>query len=145
MSGMCSAAWLSPFPFLGVGMEYIRFAREEPQLYRLLFLTPAADENSGVGAAMRQSVALLRPSLQAFYHLDEAAAERYAFDMLLVAHGLASLIVSGACSYTDEQIRRIFTHYSLALCKAYKEVPGFTDDTYDREAVFGALVPHGKD
>ncbi len=93
---------------------------------------------------MRQSVALLRPSLQAFYHLDEAAAERYAFDMLLVAHGLASLIVSGACSYTDEQIRRIFTHYSLALCKAYKEVPGFTDDTYDREAVFGALVPHGK-
>ena len=98
----------------------------------------------GVGAAMRQSVALLRPSLQAFYHLDEAAAERYAFDMLLVAHGLASLIVSGACSYTDEQIRRIFTHYSLALCKAYKEVPGFTDDTYDREAVFGALVPHGK-
>ena len=123
-----------PIPFLG----------EEPQLYRLLFLTPAADENSGVGAAMRQSVALLRPSLQAFYHLDEAAAERYAFDMLLVAHGLASLIVSGACSYTDEQIRRIFTHYSLALCKAYKEVPGFTDDTYDREAVFGALVPHGK-
>ena len=122
-----------PIPFLGVGMEYIRFAREEPQLYRLLFLTPAADENSGVGAAM-----------QAFYHLDEAAAERYAFDMLLVAHGLASLIVSGACSYTDEQIRRIFTHYSLALCKAYKEVPGFTDDTYDREAVFGALVPHGK-
>ena len=68
-----------PIPFLGVGMEYIRFAREEPQLYRLLFLTPAADENSGVGAAMRQSVALLRPSLQAFYHLDEAAAERYAF------------------------------------------------------------------
>lgn len=133
-----------PIPFLGVGMEYIRFAREEPQLYRLLFLTPAADENSGVGATMRQSVALLRPSLQAFYHLDEAAAERYAFDMLLVAHGLASLIVSGACSYTDEQIRRIFTHYSLALCKAYKEVPGFTDDTYDREAVFGALVPHGK-
>ena len=54
------------------------------------------------------------------------------------------MIVSGACSYTDEQIRRIFTHYSLALCKAYKEVPGFTDDTYDREAVFGALVPHGK-
>ena len=37
-----------PIPFLGVGMEYIRFAREEPQLYRLLFLTPAADENSGV-------------------------------------------------------------------------------------------------
>ena len=25
-------------PFLGVGRQYIRFAREEPELYRLLFL-----------------------------------------------------------------------------------------------------------
>ena len=25
-------------PFFGVGMQYIRFAKEEPQLYRLLFL-----------------------------------------------------------------------------------------------------------
>ena len=32
-----------PIPFLGVGMEYIRFAREEPQLYRLLFLTQDAE------------------------------------------------------------------------------------------------------
>ena len=27
-------------PFLGVGMQYIRFAKEEPQLYRMLFLSP---------------------------------------------------------------------------------------------------------
>ena len=26
-------------PFFGVGMQYIRFAREEPELYRLLFLS----------------------------------------------------------------------------------------------------------
>lgn len=26
-------------PFLGVGVEYLRFAQEEPQLYRILFLT----------------------------------------------------------------------------------------------------------
>ena len=26
-------------PFFGVGIQYIRFAREEPALYRLLFLT----------------------------------------------------------------------------------------------------------
>ena len=26
-------------PFFGVGMQYVRFAREEPELYRLLFLT----------------------------------------------------------------------------------------------------------
>ena len=33
-------------PFLGVGMQYIRFAREEPELYRFLFLTPAQGQAS---------------------------------------------------------------------------------------------------
>ncbi|MBR5909316.1 MAG: TetR/AcrR family transcriptional regulator, partial [Schwartzia sp.] len=28
-----------PVPFLGVGQQYIRFAKEEPELYKLLFLT----------------------------------------------------------------------------------------------------------
>lgn len=114
----------------------VKFTKDE--------IIQAALNVARVKGASSVSTRDIAAELQAFYHLDEAAAERYAFDMLLVAHGLASLIVSGACSYTDEQIRRIFTHYSLALCKAYKEVPGFTDDTYDREAVFGALVPHGK-
>ena len=30
-------------PFFGFGLQYIRFAKEEPELYRLLFLTPGAD------------------------------------------------------------------------------------------------------
>lgn len=30
-------------PFFGVGIQYIRFAREEPALYRLLFLTQKQD------------------------------------------------------------------------------------------------------
>ena len=30
-------------PFLGVGKQYVRFAREEPELYRLLFLTQSRE------------------------------------------------------------------------------------------------------
>ena len=32
-------------PFYGYGTQYIRFAREEPLLYRLLFLSNNAEEN----------------------------------------------------------------------------------------------------
>ena len=34
-------------PFLGFGLQYLRFAEEEPELYKLLFLTPPCDENKG--------------------------------------------------------------------------------------------------
>ena len=49
-----------PIPFLGFGRQYLRFAREEPQLYRLLFLSPSAQ--GGAMAEMRQSQDQLRPS-----------------------------------------------------------------------------------
>ena len=35
-------------PFHGFGMQYIRFAREEPELYRLLFLTHDAGEKGAM-------------------------------------------------------------------------------------------------
>ena len=53
-------------PFLGVGTQYIRFAREEPELYRLLFLTQTQEFSAM--QAMRHLQALVRPTLIAMYH-----------------------------------------------------------------------------
>lgn len=39
-------------PFFGFGMQYIRFAKEEPELYRLLFLSKAVDGENGAIEAM---------------------------------------------------------------------------------------------
>ena len=41
---------------------------------------------------------------------------------------------------TDEQISAVLTEVSLAVCKAYKEVPGLTEGKFDRDAVFSELV-----
>lgn len=40
-----------PIPFLGTGLLYIRFAKEEPELYRLLFLTPKTGFGGSTGAS----------------------------------------------------------------------------------------------
>ena len=50
-------------PFFGVGMQYIRFAREEPELYRLLFLTRAQDKSFSAMRSMQHLQALVRPTL----------------------------------------------------------------------------------
>ena len=127
-----------PIPFLGFGRQYLRFAQEEPQLYRLLFLSPSAQ--GGAMAEMRQSQDQLRPSLMHIFRLDEAAADRYFRDMWLVVHGLATLIVTGGCPYTDAEMSAILTECSLSLCKACKEIPGFAQGSFDRDAIFRELV-----
>ena len=129
-----------PVPFYGFGMQYIRFAREEPELYKLLFLTPAESENGGAMGAMHRSQELLRTCLQQVYHLDAAAADLYFRDVWLMTHGIATLIVTGGCTYTEEEISSMMTGISISICKAIKEVPGFVEGSFDRDTEFRKLV-----
>ena len=127
-------------PFLGVGMQYIHFAKEEPQLYRLLFLTTSEDGSSSVMDALHHSQNLVRESLQETYHIDAQTANRYYRDMWLVVHSLATLMVTGGCPYSEEEMGHILTGFSVSLCKSIKEIPGFVENKYDRDAIFRDLV-----
>lgn len=128
-----------PIPFLGTGLQYIRFAKEEPELYRLLFLTPG----TGFGGAMSSMAHLqnmVREPLMRIYKLDAKTADFYFRELWLVVHSLATLIVTGDCPYSDEEISQILTGFSVSICKSIKEIPGFVDGTFDRDATFRALV-----
>ena len=127
-------------PFYGFGMQYIRFAREEPQLYRLLFLEKTAEENSRAFETMSRAMEVVRPQLVEIYHISEADAERYFRDLWLVVYSLAALIVTGGCPYSEEEIGRILTGFSVSICKAIKEIPGFTDGSFDRDVIFRGLI-----
>ena len=127
-------------PFYGVGMAYIRFARTEPELYRLLFLTAPDGENGGAMAEMAHTQSLVRDSLMRIYNIDARAADLYFRDMWLVVHGIAALIVTGERAYTDREAGEILTGLSLSLCKSIKEIPGFVDGDFDRDALFSRLT-----
>ena len=127
-------------PFYGVGMQYIRFSREVPELYRLMFLTAGDDGKNSFMNALGHSQDLVRASLMETYHMDAPTADRYFRDLWLVVHGLATLIVSGECSYSEQEIGRILTGFSLSVCKAIKEIPGFVEGTFDRDKEFHKLL-----
>ena len=126
--------------FLGFGSQYIRFARKEPELYRLLFLMRPDDVGSGAFAAMRHMQELVRPSLVEIYHISAQEADRYFRDLWLVVHSLATLIATGDCPYSDREIGQILTGFSISVFKAIKEIPGFTEGTFDRDATFRGLI-----
>lgn len=126
-------------PFRGFGAQYIRFAKEEPELYRLLFLTKT-DGTFDALAAMKHSQAKVRPFLEQTYRISSGDADRYFRDLWLVAHSIATLIVTGGCPYSDEEIGQILSGFSLSICKAIKEIPGFTGGSFDREAMFHTLT-----
>ncbi len=133
-----------PIPFLGVWQQYLRFAREEPELYRLLFLTRPAGASGGALEALRFSQDLARESVMRVYNMDAAAADSYFRDLWLVAFSYATLIVTDNCPYTDEEMIAVGTEISLSVCKAYKEIPGLPEGKFDRDAIFRELAAKEK-
>ena len=130
-------------PFFGVGMQYIRFAREEPELYRFLFLTRAQDKEHSVMKSMQHLQKLVCPKLMNIYRITAEEADRYFRDLWLVAHSLSTLIVTGDCFYSDMEIGQILTGFSVSICKSIKEIPGFAAGTFDRDAAFRAIIDQG--
>ena len=130
----------SPVPFLGVGQQYIRFARKEPELYKLLFLEKPSDVSGGAMEALEFSQELVRESIMDIYKMDGFEADCYFRDLWLIAFSFATMIVTDDCSLTDEQMSAVFTEVSLSVCKAYKEIPGLPRGEYDRDALFRELT-----
>lgn len=127
-------------PFLGVGQNYIRFAKEETELYKYLFLNPPDDVKGSAMAGLKLSQDLVRESLMQIYHMDAATADKYFRDLWLVSYSITTLIVTDDCPYSDEEISALFTEFSVSVCKAYKEIPGLPDGSFDKDAVFRELV-----
>lgn len=129
-----------PIPFLGVGQQYLRFAHEEPELYKLLFLTRPGNVSGGAMEALRFSQDLSRGSVMRIYNMDAHTADCYFRDLWLVVFSFATLIVTDDCPYTDEEMSAVLSEVSLSICKAYKEVPGLAEGKFDKDAIFRELV-----
>ena len=126
-------------PFFGFGMAYIRFAKEEPELYKMLFINP--DKK---GESMLETLSGIRliviNSIEKTYRFNEKESKRLFRDLWLVAHSISTLCVGGICPYSDEEIAKILTSFSVSICKSIKEISGFAAGTFDRDAAFRALV-----
>ena len=136
--GYANAGLKEKIPFFGVGMQYIRFAREEPELYRLLFLT-RTQEYSAM-KSMEHLQEHVRPTLVNIYHITAEEADVYFRDLWFVVHSLSTLIVTGDCPYSDREIGQILTGVSVSICKSIKEIPGFAAGSFDRDEIFRTLI-----
>lgn len=126
----------SKIPFLGVGKAYILFAKEKPELYRLLFLS----EKSAEYNAVENTAEFISKSLMDIYSLSKKEALFYFRSLWLVVHSLATLIVSSSCPYEEKEIDLILTQFSLSTLKAIKEIPSFIDGDFNKDEIFTSLV-----
>lgn len=103
--------------FRGVGIAYIRFAIEQPKLFQLLFMSPAQESPnvSMILPVIDDNYDQILQSVQEPYGLEKEAAEKIYQHLWTYTHGIATMFVTGLCSYTMEQLEERLTEIFKGL------------------------------
>ena len=108
--------------FKSVGMEYIGFARREPQLFRLLFMRERAETLvvKDVLFAIDDNHEEILHSIQAQYGLNEEDAWALYRHLWIYTHGIAALCATNVCSFEEEEIEKMVTEIFTGVLKNIK-------------------------
>lgn len=107
--------------FKGVGLQYILFAKEEPKLFRLLFMSEtqaAAGEN--YLPLVDDNYPKILASVRDIYALTDAEASRLYLHMGIYSHGIAVLIAENVARFSTQEIGRMLTEVFTGLLKEIK-------------------------
>ena len=91
-------------PALGIGLNYIRFAVEEPQLFRFLFQSGYAEENNLLEMVDSEGLAPVREAMQEGAGLSMEKSRDVFITVALFAHGYASLIANNHLEFDEKLI-----------------------------------------
>lgn len=108
--------------FKGVGMKYIEFAKDEPELFKVLFMS---DEKENLVAHFLPSYDDNFPEvlevLRSAYGISMEAAKKLYNHMSVYAFGFATLYAQRIYMFTMEDISRMLSEVFAAMIKKEKE------------------------
>ena len=91
-------------PILGIGMNYIRYAVEEPQLFRFLFQSGYAEEGSLLEMVDSEALSPVLAAMAEGAGLSPRRARDVFVTVALFAHGYASIIANNHLAFDEKLI-----------------------------------------
>ncbi|MGN0520569.1 MAG: TetR/AcrR family transcriptional regulator [Candidatus Fimenecus sp.] len=110
-------------PFKGTGKAYVRMAREEPNLFRLLFMTgtPQAPNADDLMRYMDKISTSVTDAAKESFEVDRETAQKLHHHLWIYSHGIAVLQATGVCNFTDDEVDAMLTEVGVSLVKHMRE------------------------
>lgn len=106
-------------PMLGIGLNYIRFAVQEPNLFRFLFQSGYAVEKSLLEMIDSQELLPVLSAMRSAMQVNLEQTKEVFLTLALFVHGYASIIANNSLEYDEKLIsvhlKRVYTGAVLAL------------------------------
>ena len=98
-------------PYKASGMGYIRFAKEEKELFKLLFMCDRKGEPPEPGREMDVIIPLIIKNTG----LSKEKAERFHLELWIFVHGIASMIATSFLDWEMETVSEVLTDAYMGL------------------------------
>ncbi len=112
----------SPHPFKGSGLAYMHFAKEQPKLFQLLFMTELEEKPSvdNVLTLLDEGSTKIEDAVIAEYGVSREAAKRAYRHLWIYSHGIAVLLATKVCSFSDEQLADMLGEVGAGVIRKIK-------------------------
>lgn len=104
---------------LGIGLNYIRFAVEEPNLFRFLFQSGSAAQNSLIEMVDSEELKPVISAMQKAMGFDMEQTKEIFITLAMFVHGYASIIANNSLEYDESvvtvQLKHVYRGAILAL------------------------------
>lgn len=101
-------------PYKQIGINYIKFAKEEPILFKTLFMQEKQLDITGF-VNMHKNFSLIKKIISNTTKLSDDEVKSFHIKMWLFVHGIATLIAKNTLIFTDEQISELLSSEFQAL------------------------------
>ncbi len=98
-----------------IGINYIKFAQEETNLFKVLFMSPARNLPNTFVATDKNGFAGVIDAIKLSTYLSDKDIKSFHTKMWIFVHGIATLTVSKSVKFTEEQIRDLLSQEFQAL------------------------------
>ena len=109
-------------PYKATGLAYIRFAKEEKELFRLLFMRDRSEEDISKQPPDDNLDYILTVLRQAT-GFEQTIAHQFHLQMWIYTHGLASMIATNYLDFTEEETSRLLKEAFIALSTVFQKHP----------------------
>jgi len=93
-------------PYKASGMAYIRFAKEEKELFKLLFMRDRSQENKKEN---KEEIKPLLDLIQQNLGLNEENAYLFHIEMWIYVHGIATMLATSYLEWDESFISKVIT------------------------------------
>ncbi|MCM1439463.1 MAG: TetR/AcrR family transcriptional regulator [Roseburia sp.] len=117
------AGFTAQIPFKGVGEQYIKFAAEQPEFFKLLFMSGyGVKKADGLLPIIDDNYDVILNSVKVSFGVDGACAEKIYKHLFIYSHGVASLCATGVYTFTAEEVGEMLAEACIGIIKHLKGV-----------------------